>query len=97
MPQKSVRELQTRPPTIVNKKSAILATSSSIQIGDDKLNARREKEVQQAREDELMVENKALAEQMARLESQIRNRLNNFEQVIGKVVEVINVNTRSYM
>jgi len=61
-----------------------------------KLDARRGKAVQLAREDELAAENKALAEKMARLEKQMGSRLNNFEQVVGKVAEAVNVDARMY-
>ena len=61
-----------------------------------KLDARRGKAVQLAREDELAAENKVLAEKMARLEKQMGSRLNNFEQVVGKVAEAVNVDARMY-
>lgn len=43
-----------------------------------------------------MVENKALVDRMAKLEKQIGSTMNNFEQVVGKMAEVVHVDAKTY-
>ncbi|XP_024022417.1 uncharacterized protein LOC112091911 [Morus notabilis] len=92
------RHAPLRPQQDANRRNAIPVESSSTHGGGlrMRLDARRGKAVQLMREEELAVDNKALAEKMARLEKQIRSRLNNFEQVVGKVAEAVNVDAKMY-
>ncbi|XP_024031095.1 uncharacterized protein LOC112094468 [Morus notabilis] len=81
-----------------NRRNAVLVESSSVCGGDlrEQLNARRDRETQQTKEEELAAENKVLPEKMARPEKQIGTRLNNFEQVVRKVAKAVNVDVKIY-
>lgn len=81
-----------------NRRNAVLIESSFVRSEDlrEQLNAPREWESQRTGEEELLAENKALAKKMAKLERQIGSRLKNFEQVVGNVAKVVNVDAKMY-